>query len=68
MAGSGDRQQSRRSGGELEEGEVVSGYYTGSDTDTDDEDARYYLHPVRLHDHRQGPRRPYLGFVAGRVD
>ncbi|KAM3354485.1 hypothetical protein ACQJBY_025266 [Aegilops geniculata] len=56
MAGSGDRQQSRRlrrSGGELEEGEVVSGYYTGSDTDTDDEAARYYLHPVRLNDHRQ---------------
>ncbi|XBI22040.1 hypothetical protein VPH35_063106 [Triticum aestivum] len=56
MAGSGDRQQSRRrrrSGGELEEGEVVSGYYTGSDTDTDDEAARYYLKPVHRHDDRQ---------------
>ncbi|KAF7033018.1 hypothetical protein CFC21_044144 [Triticum aestivum] len=59
MAGSDDdrlvqSRRLRRSGGELEEGEVVSGYYTGSDTDTDtdDEDARYYLHPVPLHDHR----------------
>ncbi|XBI68394.1 hypothetical protein VPH35_047601 [Triticum aestivum] len=55
MAGSGDRQQSRRSGVELEEGEVVSGYYTGSDTDTDtdDEAARYYLKPVRRYDDHQ---------------
>ncbi|KAF7033017.1 hypothetical protein CFC21_044143 [Triticum aestivum] len=57
MDGSGDRHQSRRrwcSRGEMEEGEVVSEYYTGSDTDTDDEDARYYLKPVHRHDDRQG--------------
>ena len=56
MAGSaGDRLgQSGRRRREIKEGEVVaSGYYTGSDPDTDAEDARYYLHPVCLHDHRQ---------------
>ncbi|XBI32155.1 hypothetical protein VPH35_055638 [Triticum aestivum] len=56
MAGTADDDrpaQSPRRRREIEEGEVASGYSTGSDTDTDDEDARYYLHPVRLHDHRQ---------------
>ncbi|XBI08931.1 hypothetical protein VPH35_136592 [Triticum aestivum] len=57
MAGSADRHQSRRrrrSGGEIEEGEVGLGYYTGSDTDTDDEDARYYLQPRHDDRGRQG--------------
>ncbi|KAE8797672.1 hypothetical protein D1007_27139 [Hordeum vulgare] len=54
MAGSADRLvQSRRRRREVEEGEVVSGYRMGSDTDTDDEDARYYLHPAPLHDDRR---------------
>ncbi|KAI5002265.1 hypothetical protein ZWY2020_026915 [Hordeum vulgare] len=46
MAGSADDRlvHSRRRRREIEEGEIVSGYYMGSDTDTDDEDARYYLH------------------------
>ncbi|XBI32153.1 hypothetical protein VPH35_055636 [Triticum aestivum] len=61
MAGSADDrlEQSRRRRREIEEGEVVAGYYTGSDsdTDTDDEDARYYLHPVPLHDHRDRQRK-----------
>ncbi|XBI68393.1 hypothetical protein VPH35_047600 [Triticum aestivum] len=38
---------------DIEEGEVASAYYTGSDTDIDDEDARYFLHPLPLNDHRQ---------------
>ncbi|KAF7061445.1 hypothetical protein CFC21_068141, partial [Triticum aestivum] len=55
MAGPDDRlAQSRRRRREIEEGEVVSGgYSTGSDTDTDDEDARYYLHSVPHRDDRQ---------------
>uniref|UniRef100_A0A8I7B6E3 C2H2-type domain-containing protein n=1 Tax=Hordeum vulgare subsp. vulgare TaxID=112509 RepID=A0A8I7B6E3_HORVV len=56
MAGSTDDRlvQSRRRRREIEEGEVASGYYMGGcDTDTDDEDARYYLHPLPLHDHPQ---------------
>ncbi|KAI5002269.1 hypothetical protein ZWY2020_026919 [Hordeum vulgare] len=53
MAGSPDDRlvQSRRRRREIEEGEVASGYYMGGcDTDTDDEDARYYLHPLPLHE------------------
>ncbi|XP_044354086.1 zinc finger protein ZAT4-like [Triticum aestivum] len=55
MADSADGRpaQSPRRRREVEEGEVASGYYTGSDTDTDDEDARYFLHSLPLHDHRQ---------------
>ncbi|KAI5002268.1 hypothetical protein ZWY2020_026918 [Hordeum vulgare] len=63
-----------QSGFQRQEIEVAYGYYTRSDTDTDDEDARYYLHPVPLHDHRQpkmvtlawpGPV-PVLDQVGGR--
>ncbi|XBI68395.1 hypothetical protein VPH35_047602 [Triticum aestivum] len=56
MAGSADDDrpaQPPRRRRDIEEGEVASAYYTGSDTDTDDEDARYFLHPLPLNDHRQ---------------
>ncbi|KAM0930094.1 hypothetical protein ACQ4PT_001165 [Festuca glaucescens] len=48
-----DDQQPPRRGREIEEGEVVSGYHAsaGSDTDTDDEDARYYLQSSHANNH-----------------
>jgi hypothetical protein len=48
-----DDQQPLRRGREIEEGEVVSGYHAsaGSDTDTDDEDARYYLQSSNDNNH-----------------
>ncbi|KAK1620773.1 hypothetical protein QYE76_026290 [Lolium multiflorum] len=48
-----DDQQPPRRGREIEEGEVVSGYHAsaGSDTDTDDEDARYYLQSSHDNNH-----------------
>ncbi|KAM0900736.1 hypothetical protein ACQ4PT_020439 [Festuca glaucescens] len=53
-----DHDQQPRRGREIEEGEVVSGYHAaaGSDTDTDDEDARYFLQSSYLHhDHWVNP-------------
>ncbi|KAK1669717.1 hypothetical protein QYE76_057876 [Lolium multiflorum] len=48
-----DHDQQPGQGRDIEEGEVVSGYHynaaAGSDTDTDDEDARYYLQASYLH-------------------
>jgi hypothetical protein len=49
-----DPDQQPPHGSEIEEGEVVSGYHhnaaaAGSDTDTDDEDARYFLQASYLH-------------------
>ncbi|KAM0923564.1 hypothetical protein ACQ4PT_005441 [Festuca glaucescens] len=48
-----DDEQPPRRGREIEEGEVVSGYHAsaGSDTDTDDEDARYYLQSSHDNNH-----------------
>ncbi|KAM0892502.1 hypothetical protein ACQ4PT_025721 [Festuca glaucescens] len=58
MAGSSEDE----SGREIEEDEVVSWYHAaaGSDTDTDDEDARYYL--AHRHDDRRGPLSPASSF------